>query len=244
VPLEAYELEHGKVGSPAALVDDVLDALSDAIDELTRPIDAIKHQAKTVTVGISRAEESYADVPLVQEALTAGAGRDRVGYKALRTLAELDPAVVAVRGYSRYAVEGDVAGGTATIHRIDSGGVARDLPSRTDTDPALRGTKRRAAFEREVTVSRSSHDGRTTVIIPETKDNQVTGITLLQVDLAERLPAATARQVLTGYRNRYNAIVDAVTEQQPTFDDDVLAEVPLVDLLVEPVHVLAAHWQK
>jgi glucosamine--fructose-6-phosphate aminotransferase (isomerizing) len=244
VPLEAYELEHGKVGSPAALVDDVLDALSDAIDELTRPIDAIKHQAKTVTVGISRAEESYADVPLVQEAIAAGAGRDRVGYKALRTLAELDPAVVAVRGYSRYAVEGDVAGGTATIHRIDSGGVARDLPSRTDTDPALRGTKRRAAFEREVTVSRSSHDGRTTVIIPETKDNQVTGITLLQVDLAERLPAATARQVLTGYRNRYNAIVDAVTEQRPTFDDDVLAEVPLVDLLVEPVHVLAAHWQK
>jgi glucosamine--fructose-6-phosphate aminotransferase (isomerizing) len=244
VPLEAYELEHGKVGSPAALVDDVLDALSDAIDELTRPIDAIKHQAKTVTVGISRAEESYADVPLVQEALATGAGRDRIGYKALRTLAELDPAVAAVQGYSRYSVEGDVAGGTATIHRIDSGGIARDLPSRTDTDPTLRGTKRRAAFEREVTVSRSSHDGRTTVIIPETKDNQVTGITLLQVELADRLPAATAREVLTGYRNRYHALVDAVTEQQPSFDDAVLGEVPFVDLLVEPVHVLAAHWQQ
>jgi glucosamine--fructose-6-phosphate aminotransferase (isomerizing) len=244
IPLEAYELEHGKVGSPAALVDDVLDALSDAIDELTRPIDAIKHQAKTVTVGISRAEESYADVPLVQEVVAAGAGLDRVGYKALRTLAALDPAVVAVRGYSRYAVEGDVNGGSATIHRIDSGGIARDLPSRTDTDPSLRGTKRRAAFEREVTVSRSSHDGRTTVIVPETKDNQVTGITLLQVELADHLPADAAREVLTGYRNRYHAIVDAVTEQQPSFDDAVLADVALVDLLVEPVHVLASHWQR
>jgi len=244
VPLESYELEHGKVGSPTALVDDVLDALSDAIDELTRPIDAIKHQAKTVTVGISRAEESYADVPLVQEVLSAGAGRDRVGYKALRTLAELDPAVAGVLGYSRYQVEGDVAANTATIHRIDSGGIARDLPSRTDTDPALRGTKRRAAFEREVTVSRSSHDGRTTVIVPETKDNQVTGITLLQVELADRLPSEVARTVLTGYRNRYNAIVDAVTERQPSFDDAVLGEVPLVDLLVEPVHVLASHWQR
>jgi glutamine---fructose-6-phosphate transaminase (isomerizing) len=244
VPLEVYELEHGKVGSPGALVDDVLDALTDAIDELTRPIDAIKHQAKTVTVGISRAEETYADVALVQEVLAAGAGRDRIGYKALRTLAELDPAVTSVLGYSRYQVEGDVAAGTATIHRIDSGGIARDLPSRTDTDPALRGTKRRAAFEREVTVSRSSHDGRTTVIVPETKDNQVTGITLLQVELADRLPAPTARQVLTGYRNRYNAIVDAVTEREPSFDDAVLAEVPLVDLLVEPVHVLASHWRR
>ena len=243
VPLESFELEHGVVGSPVVLVDDLLDALSDAIDELTRPIDAIKHQAKTVTVGISRAEDSYADVPLVQEVLATGAGRDRIGYKSLRTLAELSPAVASVLGYSRYEVEGDVAGGTATIHRIDSGGIARDLPSRTDTDPALKGTKRRAAFEREVTVSRSSHDGRTTVIVPETKDNQVTGITLLQVELADRLDAAVARQVLTGYRNRYNAIVDAVTETEPSFRDDVLGDVALVELLVEPVHVLAAHWR-
>jgi glucosamine--fructose-6-phosphate aminotransferase (isomerizing) len=243
VPLESYELEHGKVGSPAALVDDVLDALSDAIDELTRPIDAIKHQAKTVTVGISRAEDSYADVPLVQEVLATGAGRDRLGYKSLRTLAELSPAVLSVNGYSRYEVHGDVAAGTATIHRVDSGGIARDLPSRTDRDPALKGTKRRAAFEREVTVSRSSHDGRTTVIIPETKDNQVTGITLMHVDIADRLDPKVARQVLTGYRNRYNAIVDAVTETEPSFRDEVLGEVPMTELLVEPVHVLAAHWR-
>jgi glucosamine--fructose-6-phosphate aminotransferase (isomerizing) len=243
VPLDAYELEYGKVGSPAALIDDVLDALSDAIDELTRPVDAIKHQAKTVTVGTSRTEDTYAGVTLVREVLAAGAGRDRIGYRALRTLAELDPAVVAVTGYSRYAVEGDVAEGTATISRIDSGGVARDLPSRTDSDPSLRGTKRRAAFEREVTVSRSSHDARTTVIVPEIKDNAVIGITLLHVELAGSLPAPVARQVLTGYRNRYNAIVDAVTETQPAFRDEVLAEVPMVDLLVEPVHVLADHWR-
>ncbi len=244
VPLEFYELEHGKVGSPVALVDDVLDALSDAIDELTRPIDAIKHQAKTVTVGISRSEESYADVALVRELLAAGAGRDRIGYRALRTVAELDAAVASVTGFTRYQVEGDVAAGTATIHRIDSGGSARDLPSRTDNDPALKGTKRRAAFEREVTVSRSSHDGRTTVIVPETKDNQVTGITLLHVELVDRLDAVGARQVLTGYRNRYNAIIDAVTETEPAFADAVLADVALVDLLVEPVHVLAAHWRR
>jgi len=244
VPLDAYELEYGKVGSPVALVDDLLDSLSDAIDELTRPIDAIKHQAKTVTVGISRAEDTYAGVALVRETLASGVSRDRIGYRALRTLAELDAAVSAVDGYSRYVVEGDVAAGTATIHRIDSGGVARDLPSRTDTDPALKGTKRRAAFEREVTVSRSDHDGRTTVIVPETKDNQVTGITLLQVEIRPNLDAAAARQVLTGYRNRYHAIVDAVTETEPTFREEVLGDVPLVDLLVDPVHVLAAHWRR
>ena len=244
LPLEAYEVEYAKMGSPAALVEDLLTALSDAIDELTRPIDAIKHQAKTVTVGISRAEETYVDIPLVREVLVAGAARDRIGYRALRTLAELDAAVVAVTGYSRYEVDGDVTQGTATITRIDSGGIARDLPSRTDRDPVLRGTKRRAAFEREVTVSRSSHDGRTTVIVPEAKDNQVTGITLMHVDLHHRLDPATARRVLTGYRNRYNALLDAVTETEPVFREELLGEVDFVDLLVEPVYVLARHWRQ
>ena len=60
LPLEAYQLEHGKVGTPAVVVDDLTRALTQAIDELTRPVDAIKHQAKTVTVGISRSDESPA----------------------------------------------------------------------------------------------------------------------------------------------------------------------------------------
>ena len=57
VPLDAYQLEYGKVGTPEVLVDDLTAALTRAIEELTRPVDAIKHQAKTVTVGISRSEE-------------------------------------------------------------------------------------------------------------------------------------------------------------------------------------------
>ena len=52
-PVEAYQRRSGKVGTPAALIEEVVTALTHAIEELTRPIDAIKHQAKTVTVGIS-----------------------------------------------------------------------------------------------------------------------------------------------------------------------------------------------
>ena len=43
------------------LVDDLITALSRGIEELTRPVDAIKHQAKTVTVGISRSDEALLD---------------------------------------------------------------------------------------------------------------------------------------------------------------------------------------
>jgi glucosamine--fructose-6-phosphate aminotransferase (isomerizing) len=243
VPLESYEEEYGKVGSPSAVVDDLLDALSEGVDELTRPIDAVKHQAKTVTVGISRAEVTYAGVQLVEEVLAAGPTRDLIGYKGLRTLAELDPAVAAVTGFSRYQVDGDVGAGTATITRVDAGGVAASLPSRTDADHVLKGTKRRAAFEREVTVSRGARDGRTIVIVPEVKNGQVTGITLVHAQFHDRLDPETCRKVLTGYRSRYHALVDAVTETEPSFRDELLGEVDLVDLLVEPVHVLARRWR-
>jgi len=242
LPLEAYELESGRMGTPTALVEDVVAALTKGIEELTRPIDAIKHQAKTVTVGISRSEDALLTVPLVSALLAAGARRDQIAYRTLRTLAALDPAVLEVTGHTRYRIEGSPASG-GTIHVLDRGGSAAGLRSRTDDDPTLRGTKRRSAEEREVTVAVGRSDGRTVVIVPELKANQVVGIDLLHVRLADRLPADAARAVLAGYRGRYTAIVDAVTETTPTFDDSVLGEVPISDLLTQPVNFLADRWK-
>jgi glucosamine--fructose-6-phosphate aminotransferase (isomerizing) len=237
VPLEAYQVEYGKVGTPAVLIEDLVAALTSAIEELTRPIDAIKHQAKTVTVGISRSEDVLFRAPLVAEVLAAGAGRDRLSYKALRTLANLGPAVEEVTGYTRYRIDG------STITVLDKGGVAAEIPSRTEANRELRGTKHRAAYEREVTVARGRSDGRTFILVPEVKDNEVTGMTLVHARFADVLDASTARAVLTGYRNRYAALVDAVTETEPVFDDARLADLPFVDLLVEPVYVLADRWR-
>jgi len=83
-------VEWGKVGTPAVVIDDLTRALTAAIDELTRPVDAIKHQAKTVTVGISRSDEAVLDRTLVREVLAAGAGRDRLSYRTLKVLGDLD----------------------------------------------------------------------------------------------------------------------------------------------------------
>ena len=243
-PLDAYELEFGKVGTPSVVVQDLTGALTRAIEELTRPVDAIKHQAKTVTVGISRSEEALYRVPLVAELLAAGAGRDRLGYRALRTLAALDAAVDRVTGYTRYRIEGNVADGSATIHVVDRGGIALDLPSRVDDNPQLLGTKHRAATEREVTVARGRRDGRTFVLVPETKDTQVVGMTLLHARFHDRLTPADAQAVVQGYRDRYDALVDAVTETEQVFDEAVLGDVDLVDLLTQPVHVLADRWRR
>jgi glucosamine--fructose-6-phosphate aminotransferase (isomerizing) len=243
LPLDSYQLELGKVGTPSTVVEDLTAALTQGIGELTRPVDAIKHQAKTVTVGISRSDETLLRVRLAREVLAAGVGRDGLSYRALRTLGDLDPAVDAVTGFTRYRIEGDIDDDDATINVVDRGGISVNLPSRTDDDPRLRGTKHRVAFEREVTVARGRSDGRTVLIVPEVKGNQTTGLTLLHVAFKDRLAPDVTRGVLHGYRGRYAALKDAVTETEPVFDDARLAEFDVVDLLTEPVYVLADRWR-
>jgi glucosamine--fructose-6-phosphate aminotransferase (isomerizing) len=99
------------------------------------------------------------------------------------------------------------------------------------------------ATEKTVTITSGRHDNRTIVLIPEVKDGQTVGITLLHARLHERLPEAAARGVLQGYRNRYSALRDFVTETEPTFRDDLLATVDIADLLIRPVAELAELWR-
>ncbi|HEX7095051.1 MAG TPA: glucosamine-6-phosphate synthase, partial [Acidimicrobiales bacterium] len=251
VPLESYQSEFGKIGTPSVVLDDLAAALTLAIEELTRPIDAIKHQAKTVTVGISRSDETLLQAPLARAVIDAGTPRDRLTYRTLRTLADLDPAVAEVRGYIRYRVEGldgaegvDAEGAVSapTAVVVDRGGISLSFPSRTDRDPTLRGSKHKVATEKLVYVT-IGYDGRSIVLVPEVKDNQTTGITLLHVRFHDRLPAPVMRGVLQGYRERYGALRDMVTETEPTFREDLLGEIDVLELLTAPVVKLAARWR-
>ncbi len=242
VPFDAYQVEFGKVGTPSTIIEDLIGALTDGIEELTRPIDAIKHQAKTVTVGISRSDETLLRVRLVQEVLGAGVARDALTYRALRTLVGIDAAVESVVGFTRYRIEGEPTE-SAQVHVVDRGGIALDIPSRTAQNPVLRGTKHRVATEREVTVFKGRSDGRTLIAVPEVKGNQAVGLTLLHVHFVDRLPADGARRVLENYRDRYAAIADFVAETEPTMRDEVLGEIDMVDLLTEPILQLAERWR-
>ncbi len=238
LPLESYQLEFGPVGTPALVLDDLAGTLTQAIEELTRPIDAIKHQAKTVTVGISRSDEMLLTAGLVREVLDAGAPRDALSYRTLRLLADLDAAVAEVVGFTRYRVDG-LDGNTPTVAIVNRGGISTGIESRSDRDPALRGTKHSVVMAREVLVTRGARDGRTIVLIPEVKDRQAVGLTLLHVVLHEHMSVDDLRGVLHGYRNRYNKIRDAVCETEPHLRDDRLVDLPVEDLLIDPVGGIA-----
>ena len=241
-PLANYQLEHGKVGTPAVVIDDLTESLTQAIEELTRPVDAIKHQAKTVTVGISRSDEALLNIPLVAEVLSTGAPRELLSYEDLRTLAALDPTVAEVEGFSRYAIIGGAENGS--IEQVKAGGIAEKIPSRTKGNKALKGTKHLVARERKVFVAKGRNDGRTFILVPEVSGKETKGVTLVHVRFRDHMNATDLRSALSGYRNRYSALQDAVTETEPELRTEVLEQLPVVELLTDPIHVLADHWRR
>ncbi|MBV8997757.1 MAG: SIS domain-containing protein [Solirubrobacterales bacterium] len=240
-PLDFYDREFGRPGTPGNLVEDLISALTLAIDDLTRSIDTIRHQAKTVTVGISRSDQELFTVPLVMSVLDAGGERERLSYVNLRILAALNPAVLEVTGHSRYEIE-RVPGREDAIRLIERGGSVKGTPSRTDSDHTLRGTKKIVADEREVLVARGRGDGRLVIFVPEVASGVTTNMVLLHIVLHERLGADRMRRVLDGYRQRLTSLANAVIESDNPFDDQRLGEISVEALLTTPIGILADMW--
>ncbi len=241
-PLGTFQIEHGKVGTPEVVIEDLTTALTEAIEQLTRPVDAIKHQAKTVTVGISRSDETLLNENLVRAVLEGGAPKEALAYDELRALAALSPLVDNVLGFSRYRI--DSRDGAESIEQVATGGIAKDMVSRTGENPQLKGTKHRVSRERQLLVARGQSDDRTVIIVPETDGKQTTGITLLHVSFVESAEATTLRSALTAYRDRWATLEETITETEASVRTDVLEGIPVLDCLVEPIPTLAQRWRK
>ena len=90
----------------------------------------------------------------------------------------------------------------------------------------------------EVTVTDVNYDDSVRLISERANDNDW----LLVQDTAWEGYEEIPRAIMQGYRGRYGALKDAVTESQPSFRDDILATLDVVQLLTLPVYVLAEHW--
>ena len=240
LPLEdfrhEFKVDEGFV-SPLNFLDVILGR---AIDELTRPIDAIRHQAKTVTVGTTRKEKVFKGIifDLLEELNFAV--KD-LTYKNVMTVSRIQPVVSAVRGYTIYDINNlDAQGNPAedsTITILKKDGVAKQMTSRAETSKLLMGTKRTIVSTGHVYIGKGKADGASIVILPlRGKNDFVSNLLLLHVDYNELLPLREKKKVL-GYR--YNDIRNLVNEYNITWDDSYLEKIPLADLFSEPVEILA-----
>ena len=214
--------------------------LGTAIDELTRPIDAIRHQAKTVTVGTSRKERELQGIVFDLLETLKYSVKD-LTYRNILTINRIQPAIAALRGYTVYDVnhldeQGNPAeDSTIVIRKKD--GVAAKMKSRADQPTGLMGSKRTIVSTGHVYIGKGKSDGAPIVVLPLLGDNNfVSHLLLIHVEYNKTLPMGKKRDVL-GYR--YNDIKNLINEYNLPWHDEYLESFSLGSLFSEPIEVIA-----
>ncbi|HNU86447.1 MAG TPA: SIS domain-containing protein [Syntrophales bacterium] len=240
LPLEDFWADFGEEGEHASPVDLLNIALGHAIDEMSRPIDAIRHQAKTVTVGTSRKEEMPHGA-LFDLLATLRFTSKNLKAENILALDRIRKAVAGVRGYTLYEIadldpEGHPTDGT-TLSIVGRGGVSAGMPSRTETSRALMGTKRTLVRTGNLYVGTGRADGSPIVIIPLLRgDAGVSGLLLVHVEFNRTLSPADKMEVLG---DRYRDLRNLVNEYNIAWSDRDLEPFPLEALFGEPIETLA-----
>jgi glucosamine--fructose-6-phosphate aminotransferase (isomerizing) len=207
-------------------------ALDTAIEELTRSIDTIKHQAKTVTVGTTRGDADLLDNVLVQALRDAGVDVPGLGFAALDVVRAFAGVVAAGTGITRYAVD-RTAPEDRQLRVLLKTGAAADLPSRADAGGPLTGQKRLAVDQQLPLLARGQRDGRTVVIVPEYSAGVPRAISLVHVRLLDAAPAEQARRAAEASGHRAAEVIAAVTEVGLPLD--AVWELPPSVLLLDPI---------
>ena len=245
LPLEDFWGDFGEEGSNASPIDLLNIAFGQAIDEMSRPIDAIRHQAKTVTVGTSRKEEMPRGV-LFDLFASLKCSAKNLKADNMLALDRIQKAIAGVRGYTLYEigdldVEGHPTDGT-TISIVNRGGVSVGMVSRAEMSKSLMGTKRTIARTGNLYVGLGRVDGRPLVIIPLLRGGEgVSGLLLVHVDFNAALTAADKVEILG---DRYRDILNLVNEYNLPWDDAYLGEMPIEILLGESVEFIATKIRK
>jgi glucosamine--fructose-6-phosphate aminotransferase (isomerizing) len=209
--------------------------LTEAIEELTRSIDSVKHQAKTVTVGTSRYEAGLTTNRLVAALESTGVDVRHLGLGALQRMEAFAPLVADVVGATRYLVTR--RGDEVEIKAVHKAGLAEGLPSRADSGARLYGSKEYAVRTQNALLVRGARDGRLVIVTPELVAHRVTALTVLHVELAPACTDDLLRALdATG---RLLEIRTAVTELGAELDPDRLSALDPADVLTEPVEQLA-----
>ena len=218
--------------------------LSSAIDHLKRPVDAIKHQAKTVTVGISREEAKLPlDTPLIKALADAEVAVEHFDEATAATLAAAAPYVREVLGCTTYAVSGlsplGRPGPGSTLKVVRKTGCAAGMASRADAGAPLTGTKRMVVSAPRVTFGRGVSDGRCLVIAPLFEAGRVSGLGLLHVAFRDDLDPRERAQALR-LAGRFEDVRALVTEQGRRWQNTLLMSLAVEDLLTLAPAALAS----
>ncbi|MFZ7128718.1 MAG: SIS domain-containing protein [Desulfobacterales bacterium] len=235
LPVLDFEIDFGRMGTARNILDTFFSTIGGCINAMARPVDAIKHQAKTVTVGTSRIAERIEGIlfdTIAEHGLEVG----RILNKNVMVLRNLQGVVSEIMGSILYRIEGlDVLGEiteATTIQIVRKSGVLAPLPSRVETDNRLKGTKEIIVRQGNVYVGKGRKDDRSILIIPVISDsmdtpNVIENLLLLNIGFRTDVGLEVKIKALGG---KYQHIRNIVQENNIAWNDRFLDEIEMDEL--------------
>ncbi len=235
LPVQDFDLDFGVKGTAANMLNRLFDCLGELINSMARPIDAIKHQAKTVTVGTSRIGGALEGI-LFDAMAARGLSASLLTPSNILVLKNLQKIVAAIPGAITYRIDGlDLLGEPAAdtaIRVVSKDGILAAIPSRVETDTRLQGTKRIIVRAGNVYIGKGRKDDRSILVIPVLSadpeaPNRIAHLLLLNIAFKDGVCLQDRVKALGG---KFEHIKNIVQENSVLWEDRYLDEVPIGEL--------------
>ncbi|MDD2390044.1 MAG: SIS domain-containing protein [Desulfobacterales bacterium] len=223
MPLEDFWEDFKEKRTSSSPLDMLDICLGRAIDELSRPIDAIKHQAKTVTVGTSRKVEIPKGIVFdflgeLNFSLENLSSRNGVQIRRIQK------AIFDITGYTLYDIDNLDENGKpvdiSTISISDRSGISFQIQSRVTQNSPLKGTKKTIVNIGNIYAGLGKSDKAPIVIIPLIGDRHVIShLLLMHVHFRQDMSVAEKIDVLG---DKVNAIRDVINEYNLPWNENYL----------------------
>ena len=235
LPLTDFELDFGIKGTAANMFNKLFESLGDAINCLARPVDAIKHQAKTVTVGTSRIEEK-AEGLLFDFLRSKNFLLAQLTISNIMVIKNLQHIISKIKGTTLYRISGINLLGEptedTTIELIEKTGSSASMISRAEQDNRLKGTKRIIVRRGNVYIGKGRKDNRSILVIPLISDNPSRPNTIEFMVLLDIVfdPDVTIASKIRALGGKHEHIKNLVQENNIVWEDKFLELVDMTDL--------------
>ncbi|MEX1326275.1 MAG: SIS domain-containing protein [Desulfobacterales bacterium] len=227
LPVSDFDIDFNQRGTAVNMLNTFFNCLATGISTMARPVDAIKHQAKTVTVGTSRISERMEGIlfdALSSENLTIS----QLTNVNIIVLKNMQGVIQQIEGSTFYRIDGlNVFGEPSedtTIEVIKKRGDIADVPSRVETDNRLKGTKRIIVRQGNVYIGKGRKDERSIMVIPvlttsDTGPNRIAYLLLLHISFRQNTTIESRIKALGG---KYEHIKNIVQENSIAWQDSFL----------------------
>jgi glucosamine--fructose-6-phosphate aminotransferase (isomerizing) len=231
LPAEDFDFDFGHKGTAPNMLEAFLRCIGKIINEMARPVDAIKHQAKTVTVGTSRLATKVEGL-LFEGLELYGFNSNQLTTSNILVLRRLQAIVSEVKGATVYRVEGlNILGepdDESSIHVVTKTGTSESLVSRVESDSSLLGTKRIIVKNGNVFIGSGKRDNRSILAVPLiSSGTAIDHLVLFHIGFEQALDLQKKVDALGG---KYQHIRNLIEETSLVWEDAYLDMLPIEDL--------------